>query len=362
MIIYLFKCHLKRVFSYIALSVMIIHASVSFAKSSPPQTVLVIHSYSKDFEWTSGQHNGILQAFSESELNPNEWKITAVYMDGKRIQDQPEKLNHVVKNIEKQILELNPKAVIITDDLAFSKFYRLLREKKIWVAFSGINAEIEKYGYTLRDKGITGTLERYNYTALIHIIQRINPQIKKVAFIGDVSISMDGEKETLAKLFQSEEYKALGLKATTLFQTKSLDEFKNYVMSINPNDTAGVFLSLYTLRDSVGNHVHYEAIDEWLRESTHLMDTGIVSFQVRHGGRLLALAATDHEIGYYAASQIFKAIKNKTDPSELPIRKYLPLKLVINFKRQKYLNLSIPFEILSYVHNIEDLYEIKPVK
>lgn len=115
------------------------------------KTVLLIHSYSSDYEWTAGVDEGIIKALEENFGKNGNWKVSRIYLDSKRIVEPTE----VQKNLEKAkatILAVKPDAVILTDDFAFKHLFRFLRDLKIPVSFAGINGSLGRVWDTFLKK------------------------------------------------------------------------------------------------------------------------------------------------------------------------------------------------------------------
>lgn len=323
-------------------------------------TLLIVHSYAMDYEWTSGQDAGIMKAFDEKYAADSSWNIEKIYLDAKKKSENPDLLKAEIENVKKKILMIKPDAVIITDDIALQSLFSFLQKLKIPISFSGINGDIREYGYHEGLAGVTGSLEQYNFPAVAKLIKSIQPEINRIVFIGDESLSTDGIFSDIKKQWKHDELAQSGLKNYQLYKSTSFSSLKKFLKSLDPQRDGIFFVAFYTYKDDQGNPVDYREIDKWVLRNTAFVDAGVASFHVKNG-RLLSLASSAEETGYYCATILFDALHDEKDPGSIPIRIHLPLKLMINHDRAAQLLLSIPFEILSYAANSQDLLRQKSV-
>jgi hypothetical protein len=151
------------------------------SSTNKKKKLLVVHSYSYDFEFTKRVDDGIVEALRKYNTN-DEWTIERIFLHGKKVTD-PKKSNTIIAKAKKKILTHLPDAAILTDDLAFKSFFRLLKNYKVPLSFSGINGDIESYGYKFGESGIAGTLESYNMAAVVRIVLKLRPSIKNILII-----------------------------------------------------------------------------------------------------------------------------------------------------------------------------------
>lgn len=308
--------------------------------------LLIIHSYALDFQWTAGQEYGIQKAFDEY-LNPAEWTIQHDFLDGKKCQENAQALQNKIQHITREIERTRPDAVILTDDLAFSSFYPTLKRLRIPVSFSGINGELQQYGYQTGDTGITGALERYNLPAVVRLMKYVRPGLTKVVFVTDMSVTSNGLVADVNKQLKAGAFAGLGVSEYAFYSNLYFENLQTYLQRLDAHQVAIVLLTNYTFKDRRGRPIHHSTIDDWIFHNTHLIDAGLLAFPVRYG-RLLSLASDAEEVGYFCAGQLFQALLSGRDPSLLPIREFMPLKLVLNHERARELGVTFPFEILTY--------------
>jgi len=325
---------------------------------SANKKLLIIHSYAMDYEWTVGEDKGIVKAFRDTLMNEWGWSIQRSFLNGKKYQEDPSRLQREIKVIKQEIEGDKPDAVILTDDLAFIVFYRFLNALNIPVSFCGVNGYIEDYGYRQGDAGVTGTLEHNNFPAMAKIIKRARPSIDRIVYVGDVSKTTDGIVSTIKRDLKGGKFVNTGIDKHEFYKTSSYDELKNYLLGIDSSQTAVVFISFYTFTDNKDEHVYYRDVDRWINENTNFIDAGIASFHVKNG-RMLSLASSADEIGYYCAQKLFEAIKRRIDPSDMGIREYMPLQLILNRSRADKIGVQMPYDILSYARDVNRLMNPK---
>lgn len=130
--------------------------------------VLVVHSYSKDYEWVNDISDGIKDIFDGKNT-----ELKFHYMDTKRRTNEAWK-EESGKITLKKVTDWQPDVVIAVDDNAQIYFAKNLVDKeKPMVVFCGVNADPSEYGYPA--KNVTGILERPHFTATLKQFKRIMP-------------------------------------------------------------------------------------------------------------------------------------------------------------------------------------------
>lgn len=322
--------------------------------NSNARDIFVIHSYNTDFDWTVSHQKGIQKAFDKLLSPQGQWKLHIYYLNGKKYQERPKKVQSRVSAIKRDVEKYSPDGVILTDDLAFAIFSSYFKAKNVPIGFSGINNNsLQRQGYKIDESGMTGTLETYNFPVVVKILKRLNPHIKSVFFVSDNSITSDGMVANTKQQIQDGRFAHLGINDYSFFSTQYFDELKQKLLALNPNDTIVIILTNYSLIDSRGEHVHHDLVDAWIAKNTKLYVAGTLISQVKTG-HLITLASFPDEMGFYCSSNLFNAIIAKEDPTKYGIRQFVPLKLIISPTRSKELGLNIPFDLLAYAKSSEN--------
>lgn len=153
------------------------------ADSRPiPQKVLILHSYSEGFQWTSDQNDGILKKFNET----NEiYEFFVEYMDWKNFPDQ-ENLKHFRERMIYKYSSKKIDIIITTDDAALE--FALDNRDELFsgapVVFSGIN---KKGAEEIAGKwtSVTGVIEEIDPVGTIKAALQVNPGIRNVYVLFD---------------------------------------------------------------------------------------------------------------------------------------------------------------------------------
>jgi hypothetical protein len=294
--------------------------------NSNKKHIFVIHSYNTDFDWTINHQRGIQEAFDKLLSSHGQWELHVFYLDGKRYQEQPQKIQPKITEIKRDVEKYSPEGVVITDDLAFSIFSSYFKDKNIPIAFSGINNNsLQKQGYKIDERGMTGTLETYNFPVVVRILKRLNPNVKSVIFVSDKSITSNGMVANTQQQIRDGRFDHLGINDYSFFSTQYFDKLKQKFLALNPNDTIVIILTNYALIDSHGEHVHHDLVDAWIAKNTKLYVAGTLVSQVKTG-HLITLASFPDEMGFYCSSNLFNAIIAQEDPAKYGIRQFVPLR------------------------------------
>lgn len=355
-----------RLKKLIILPVLLVFIAVSgFVQASvepKAKKIYVVHSYSMDYEWTAGEDDGIVRAVNQFQDSlEQEINVERFFLEGKKNKESPELIDQKIKFVKKQIQESKPDGVILTDDLAVSLFYTYLLEREIPFTFCGVNGVLEKYGYKPGDQKVTGTLERYNLIPTLKIIAGLRPTVDTVTFIGDISLTTDVLFGDLKRQSIQSQLTGTNIQNVEYFAKEYFDELQEFLLSLDPQKNAIVYMAPYTYTDRKGNHVNYRQVDAWASEHTRIIDAGITNYQVKNG-RLMSLASNQVESGYFAANGLLQGLSSSTDLSKQEIRQYLPLQLILNSDRAKNLDIEIPFHLLSYSYESKKLFNTFNIK
>ena len=340
------------------LSIILFAGDLAIAgKKVKKKNIVVIHSYSMDYEWTAGEDDGIKKAVKQYEVKySTEINVRRFFLEGKKNKELSERIHNRVTEVKEYIVANQLDGAILTDDLAFSVFYLFLSKLNIPMTFCGINGKIEQYGYKKGDHNITGTLERYNLIPTLKIISQLRPTIDTVIFIGDTSLTTDVLFNDLKNQNIKEKLDTTPIKKIKYFSNEYIDQLQDFLLGLDPARNAVVYIAPYTYTDREGNHVNYREVDKWASAHTKIIDAGITNYQVKNG-RLLSLASNQVESGYYAAIGLLKGFESGSDLSAYKIRQYLPLKLILNKSRAHDLKLDIPFSLFAYSYDSQKLFD-----
>lgn len=316
----------------------------------PSKTFLIIHSYERDYTLTNDQDAGAVEAFQKQNMEAKGWRIERIYLDQKK--KTPSDLESTVRQSKASFEKIKPDAVLITDDFAFKNFFPVAVSMNIPVVMSGVNADAETYGYKPGMANVSGTLERYNYPTTLQLLKKVRPGLKRLLLVNDDDITGNAiEKDFFKKVENDAVAKDTGFSYET-YRGTSVDKLKKRLLSVDSKDTAVFLMTLYSQRDAQDKHVSQVEIDKWIRAKTSFVDVGLSFFQVQDG-RLMSLAGSMRESGFYATSLIFRSINEGFNLSSVPIRTMLPLRLILNHERAKRLGVKFSYDILTYAEETD---------
>ena len=144
------------------------------------EEILVLHSYSPDYEWTQTEQLGIENVFKP--LN-NRYRMRVEYMDSG---NSPQLLDGQFL----QQLYLNKfanshfRAIIVSDNAAFD-FLRKYRDELfpgVPVVFCGVNGYEDSMIEGL--DGFTGIAEDNDFIGLFNVISKLHPNLQRIVFYG----------------------------------------------------------------------------------------------------------------------------------------------------------------------------------
>ncbi len=149
------------------------------------RAILIVHSYSQEYEWTRGQHEGFvseLKARSQDDL-----LISTEYLDTKRRAYTPGYASLMAQNIGNKYRNYHPELIYITDDNALG--FGLEHLSRLFpgtpIIFSGVNNDHALEHTQLTN--ITGVFEKKELTPNIELIRALGGDTTQVTLLGDNS-------------------------------------------------------------------------------------------------------------------------------------------------------------------------------
>ncbi len=308
--------------------------------------IIIVNSYSHDYLATKRQQNGFEKAFFDKIINDRDkYQLLTFNLRSKKTNKNILEKN--VERVKRIVLKKKPAAIFVTDDYAFKHFYPLAKANNIPLVFSGINANLKDYGYVPGEKGISGTLERYNYLAILRLFKILKPKtIRNILVIADDDITGNFLINDFWKSTSQSAIDDIGVKVSIL-KTIQFRELTEKIKSADPRDTGLLYLVVYAQRDQNNQALPTDRIDKWIFENTNHIDVGLTAAHVQ-AGRLMSLASNMYESGVFAGQILARSLLEKKDLNRFPIREKLPLEFRINRNRAKKLNLKMPFNFLVY--------------
>ena len=152
--------------------------------SNNTKSIFILHSYSYEYPWTKGQHQGFIEKLKKSQFNID---LHTEYLDTKRVAYDNTYKNMFAQYLKEKYANFKPDIIYVTDDnaLSFIREYQSHLFPSAHVTFSGVNntsvaQEIDK-------KIFTGVFEKKLLDNNIEIIKIFAPNTKDIYFVGDNS-------------------------------------------------------------------------------------------------------------------------------------------------------------------------------
>ncbi len=131
----------------ILFSFALLLAAGAGARAGAPVPVLVVHSYSQEYPWTLGQHQGFTDALKADTARG--YDVRAEYLDTKRHRYTDGYADLMAGHLRDKYRGYTPRAIYVTDDnaLAFALTHLTRVFPRVPVFFSGVNDYGVKHGW-----------------------------------------------------------------------------------------------------------------------------------------------------------------------------------------------------------------------
>jgi PAS domain S-box-containing protein len=174
--------YLRRA-SSLALALCLVAPAMLYA--APPRQILIVHSYSQEYPWTRGQHEGFIQTLAADAQG--EFLVSTEYLDTKRRDYDEAYGSEMARHLRFKYANFKLAAIYLTDDdaLLFVRNHLLRVFPGVPVFFSGVN----DYGVrsSLDPALFTGVFERKEFSPNIEWLLRVDKVANDLLFIGDGS-------------------------------------------------------------------------------------------------------------------------------------------------------------------------------
>jgi len=183
-----------RAFIIFLFSVVITYSS--YVQSNETIRILIVHSYSQEYPWTKGQHDGFTSSITKAIASPI---IKTEYLDTKRISLNQQYIKQYKDFIAKKYSNFSPNIIYVTDDNALS--FALVALNKLFpqvpIIFSGVNNY--KVITKINPKLITGVFEKKELTPNLSLIKKLFSGFQNLYFVGDNSVTYKAIETELKK-------------------------------------------------------------------------------------------------------------------------------------------------------------------
>jgi len=306
-----------------------------------PKKVLLVFSYHPEYSWVKEQTKGVEDILTdkvfdqedETIIQHSKYNIEKFYLDTKRKTSLEWKTEISEKAVEK-IAEFKPDIVIVFDDNACELVAKQYIGKKLPFVFCGMNGEPSDYGFPAEN--ITGAIERLHIDESYKLLKQILPDIEKIAFITDNSIT----SQKIVSRINKADFPA---EISEIFTTNDLDEWKTKIKDFQTSVDA-IAIILYHTIQADGKSIPSEEVIDWTLANNQLPEFVFWDFVIADGA-FCGVTISGYEQGK-AAAEIAKIILNGEKPADIQISRTNVTIPMINLERTKQLNLKIDEKIL----------------
>jgi PAS domain S-box-containing protein len=157
------------------------------ARAAKSANIFILHSYSQEYEWTKGEHEGFV-ARMRAEVSSGALTFNVEYLDTKRVRYSSEYADMEAAHLAAKYAGVSPDAVYVTDDnallFALSHLSRIFPESPVF--FAGIN-DYDVQGKLPHDR-FTGVFERKDIGPNLELIEGLaSSRGTEIVFVGDDS-------------------------------------------------------------------------------------------------------------------------------------------------------------------------------
>ncbi len=277
-------------------------------------SILILHSYDKDYAWVRDINVGLNRVLSSKYLYQVHW----YYMDTKRhpFTDYKNSAGIAARNV---IKEMRPDVVIAVDDDAQQYVMRYFNnDPHVKIVFAGVNNEASDYGFD-KANNVTGVLERIPLDAVRETLGSVE-RFKtlghpiRLAYIGDHSETVTGD----ANQVQRFDWKPVQL--TRVRQVNTWPEWQANVMALAADNDAILVSGYRRLVRSASDMslVPPKEVVAWTEAHSPVPVMSSNGFFTEDGG-MLAIGTSPYEQGEVAAAKALEIILKGKPVNMLPI-------------------------------------------
>ncbi len=288
---------------------------------TPPDRILLLHSYHPGFDWTDGITEGVRQELSR-QMPTAELHIE--YMDSKRW-NTPAQREAFHRWLQARYSEASISAILSADDNALS----FLLEHRDHVAagrpivFCGLNGYDPNH--LVGHPEITGVVETLEVRQTLELARRLRPGTKRVLVVTDNSPTGIGQKETVREVEGG--YPKLAFEYLDGHQLTSAQLADRIAAA--KQDT--VVLWMVWMRDRNG-YVDYKNWLPRIADRSPVPIFGCLDLWLGHGiaGGKLTSASLQGQAAVEIAARI---LRDGVPPSQIPVRTESPTRYMFDYPR-----------------------------
>jgi len=335
-----------------AMARILLFALLSLYLSSPqaavPVPVLVVHSYSQEYPWTKGQHQGFIETLNADPLRT--YNVDTEYLDTKRIDYTSAYAGLTAEFFKEKYKDYHPAAIYVSDDnaLLFALYHLNRLFPGVPVFFSGINNLAVKS--QLDPALVTGVFETKDIAANLNLMRAFDASVRNIIILGDASETY----QAIAKDIRSEMTRYPEIRATYISENR-IDDL---VRQLSGRTERFVFLTtLGAVKDEEGRNL---ALAETLNAIVNAGKFVVISMEdaYMYPGILGGYVTSGPAQGR-AAARLLKQYLDGTSISSLPPQPS-PNEYVVNEMELHDVKLVLPATIdrqVKLINTVPSFYE-----
>ncbi len=295
--------------------------------------ILLVHSYHTGYPWVDGITRGVRMSLSGSNVD-----LQIFYMDTQRQTSEEWKIE-AGRRAREVVDEWKPDVIIAADDNAQKYFVTTFPESEqaSQFVFCGVNAEPAEYGYPAAN--VTGVLERPHFETSFDMLAKIQPKVKRIAFITDNSPTSKGVITHLRSLKMN--YEVISIDAPDTFAQWQEAVEQGMKMA----DALAVF-NYHTVQQSNSSQRMVPAeVMRWTAENCNIPIIGFQIFTVDDGA-LCGYLESAVEHGMKAGGMAMKIVEG-TPAGDIPLITALEGQSMLNLITARRLGIRIPAKLIA---------------
>lgn len=318
--------------------------------------ILVVDSYHSDYKWSQDTHKGLLSALEdaglisseeknilikENELNGHRIYFKRLWMDTKRNKGK-EHINNVILSFSKEINEYSPSIIFLGDDNAVDGFGYAYLDKDVPIVFWGVNGKPDRYDFfnSLEEPGhnITGVYQSMFQIETAQFLQKLNPDIRTMAVIGDDSKT---SRARVAQIKSAELSGSWPIQIKKYFLTNDYEYWQQRVTEISKEVESFFVINVNAMKDKNGRYVPQDEVLGWYLDNVKIPEAAALDLHVKDG-LLCNVEDSGFSQGFEAGKIGIRILFGDTSPAKTPVITPNPGAKIINKGRAG--NLGIQWE------------------
>lgn len=295
--------------------------SLATAQNEGRKEVLVLHSYSPDYEWTQTEQQGI-----EGILKPleNQIKVRIEYMDSNH---SPSLLQGtLLKQLYKEKFAHSAFSAIIVTDNAALEFLRVNRDELfpgVPVIFCGVNGYDEAMIRGFND--VTGVAEDNDFLGLFEIALQLHPKTKRIMIYGIPDDPSHIANVALIRKLLPE------FKRQVAVEIREFPDIEDCISDIQTLPEDSLVIAVGSMRTKGGEGVNLQRANEMISAAVSVPVYTGWDFGLNHGA-IGGLVVSGKDQGRLAA-EITLRILNGEAPADIEILQHVKNVYMFDYKQ-----------------------------